>query len=186
VAAPGSTRGLAGTRLARLADALTLARIGVALVLPWALMRGGWLSLVLFAAAALSDYVDGPLARRSGRTAHYGAVLDVAADVAFVLSGLVTVAALGSITWAAPAAIAVSVTAFALASTRLPPQPARPPLARSRLGHAAGIVNYVLVGLVCGAAAMPGAPWVSILGAGGLVVTLLNLAAVAARASGAK
>jgi len=181
VLADASTSDAARARLALLADALTLMRLAVALVFPWTLARGGWLPLVLFTVAAVTDYVDGPLARRAGRNAKHGAVLDVAADVTFVLLGLGTAAALRLVTWAAPAAVVVSVTAYVVASMRLAPVGVGPRLARSRLGHAAGVWNYVLVGLACGAVALPGALWPPLLAVAGAGVASLNLLAVAAR-----
>ena len=181
MAADGFTRAAGGARLAMLADALTLLRLGVALVFPWCLARGGFGPLALFGVAALTDYTDGPLARRAGRDAKHGAILDVAADVTFVLLGLGSAAALGLVTWAAPAAVVVSVTAYVTASVRLAPRSEGPRLARSRLGHAAGVGNYVLVGFACGAVALPGSLWPPLLGLAGALVTALNLAAVAAR-----
>jgi len=181
VLADDSTHDAARARLALLADALTLLRLAVAFVFPWALVRGGFTPLALFTVAVVTDYTDGPLARRAGRNAPHGAVLDVAADVTFVLLGLGAAAAMGLVTWAAPAAVVVSVTAYAVASLRLVPDDAGPRLARSRLGHAAGVWNYVLVGLACGAVALPGALWPPLLGVAGAGVAALNLAAVASR-----
>jgi phosphatidylglycerophosphate synthase len=164
-----------------LADALTLSRLAVALAFPCVLIRGGWTPLLLFTIAAVTDYVDGPLARRAGRDARHGAILDVAADVTFVLLGLGTAAALDLVTWAAPAAVVVSVTAYLLASRRLAPRPDGPRLARSRLGHAAGVGNYVLVGFTCGAVALPDSFWTPLASLAGVLVAALNVAAVLAR-----
>jgi phosphatidylglycerophosphate synthase len=169
------------TTLARLADVLTLIRLAIAPALSWTLTRGGWTPLVLFTIAAVTDYVDGPLARRAGRDARHGAILDVAADVTFVLMGLITAATLDLVSWAAPAAVVVSVTAYALASLRLNPRLGGPRLARSRLGHAAGVGNYVLVGFACGAVALPESFWPSLTSLTGVLVAVLNLAAVLAR-----
>lgn len=177
-----STPDAARARLALVADALTVTRLLVAFVFPWVLMRGGWAPLVLFAVAAITDYTDGPLARRAGRNAKHGAVLDVAADVTFVLMGLITATRLDLVTWVAPLAVVVSVTAYVVASLRLAPVQTGPRLARSRLGHAAGVGNYVLVGLACGAVALPGALWPPLLGLAGVLVSALNFGAVAARA----
>jgi phosphatidylglycerophosphate synthase len=169
------------TTLARLADVLTLMRLAIAPIFPWTLARGGWIPLVLFTVAAITDYVDGPLARRAGRDARHGAVLDVVADVTFVLLGLGTAAMLELVTWAAPAAVVVSVTAYVLASRRLEPRAGGPRLARSRLGHAAGVGNYAVVGFACGAVALPGSFWPALTGVAGVLVAALNLAAVVAR-----
>jgi len=54
-------------------------------------------------------------------------------------------------------------------------------VARSALGHAAGVLNYALVGLLAGVAVLPGRAWAPLLGAGGWIVVGVNLAAVLSR-----
>lgn len=165
------------------ADALGVARLGLAAVFPAALIGavaepgGSWTPLILFAAAAASDFVDGRLARRAAIPSRHGAVLDVAADVTFVLAAGGSAAALGLVPWAAPAAIALAAGAYAFAALGrggLAP-------ARSGIGHAAGVLNYALVGLVAGAAALPGPLWPPLLYAASLVVIAVNLTAVLQR-----
>ena len=163
-----------------LADGLSVGRLLLAAVLPWALARGGWLAPLLFVVAAASDYVDGPLARRAARASSYGGVLDNVADVAFVLAGTGTAAWLGLISWAAPAAIACSSGSYALASLRLSRGTAAPRLARSRLGHWAGVCNYACVGVVAGrTVAGP-----LLVAAAGWITVVVNLAAVGRRWAG--
>jgi len=160
-----------------LADGLSVGRLLLAAALPWALVRGGWLPPLLFVVAAASDYVDGPLARRAGRASSYGGVLDNVADVAFVLAGTGTAAWLGLVSWATPAAIACSSGSYALASRRLSRGTEAPQLARSRLGHWAGVCNYACVGVVA-VGDLAGRPLVA--GAGWLTAAV-NLFAVASR-----
>lgn len=164
-----------------LADALGLLRIGAACLLPSALQAamargGGWLPLVLVAGAALTDYVDGPLARR-GPPRRHGAALDNLADIALVLAGTGTGAVVGLVSWAAPAAIGLAFAAYAMAA--LAGVPSRP--ARTRLGHAAGVLNYALVLLIAGAAAPLRGPWMTLLEPASLAVVAVNLAAVLSR-----
>jgi phosphatidylglycerophosphate synthase len=171
----------------RTADALGVARLLAAAALPGAMSRAldgrgdALLPLLLFCVAAATDFFDGIVARRvaGGPTAH-GAILDNLADVAFVMAGTATAAALGLVPVAAPLAIAVSVSAYVLASVRRSSETASVSLARSRLGHAAGVLNYALVGLVAIALAW-GARWEVFLWAAGVVVAAVNLAAVARR-----
>jgi len=166
------------------ADALGILRLAAAAAMPAALAaaveaRGPRaLPLALFAAAAASDFLDGPLARRSGRPTSHGAALDNVADIAFVLATLVAAAAHRLVSWAVPAAIVLAFGAYvvATAARREARGPLRP--ARSRLGHAGGVANYALAGLVAGALAVPGAAWPAILALGSAVVVALNGAAV--------
>jgi phosphatidylglycerophosphate synthase len=160
------------------ADALGVLRLGVAAALPSALGRGAgsdgdWTPVVLIGVAAATDYLDGIVARRYGPTAH-GAVLDNLADVAVVLAGVGGGVALDLVPAAAPAAIAIAFAAYMVASLRRQSGG----LARSAVGHAAGVCNWALAGLVAGAVALPGRAWTSILAAGSLTVVGINLAAV--------
>jgi len=150
----------------------------LAAAMPWLLLRGGPLPLVVWAIAALSDYVDGPLARRRREASLAGAVLDNVADVTFVLGGLAAAAALGRISWIVPASIGLSAGAYAAASARPRRETA---LARSRLGHWAGVVNYVCLGVVAGSVAWPDDRWRLVLGTAGAATAALNLAAVGSR-----
>lgn len=168
------------------ADALGVLRLGIAVVMPSELAlaaaapEGSWRPLCLVAVAAATDFVDGRVARASHPTAH-GALLDTTADVALVLGVTGAAAALGLVSWAAPAAIAAAVVAYALASLRRSTQAGAWRLARSRLGHAAGVANYGLAGLVAGAVALPHPGWRVALGLAGALVVALNAGAVLAR-----
>jgi phosphatidylglycerophosphate synthase len=166
------------------ADALGFVRVVAAMLLPWALReapRRWWPPVVLFVIAAASDFFDGIVARRGrGPTAH-GAVLDNSADVAFVLSGTGTGASWGLVSRAVPAAIVVAFAAYAAASLRLSARAGEGRLARSAIGHAAGVLNYVLTGLVVGAVALPARAWTPLLAVGSAAVVAANGGAVLAR-----
>lgn len=163
-----------------MADALTGIRLLLGLVLPALILEGGVLPLVAWGVAALTDYVDGPVSRRRPPTRH-GPVLDTVADVLVVLGGLGAAAAAGLVSWLVPLAIAASVTAYVVASLRLSAGSATPRLARSRIGHWAGVVNYACLGLACGALAVPWSGWPALLALAGAVTAAWNVAAVAAR-----
>jgi phosphatidylglycerophosphate synthase len=170
----------------RVADALGVARLLAAAALPGAMAAAlagdGWrvAPLALFAVAAATDFLDGIVARRTGGPTAYGAVLDNVADVAFVLAGTGTAAALGLVPVAVPAAIATSVAAYALASVRRSGGGSTMTLARSRVGHAAGVLNYALLGLVTIALAVP-VRSEGVLRPASLVTVAVNLAAVLGR-----
>jgi phosphatidylglycerophosphate synthase len=163
-----------------MADVLTGTRLLLALVLPALILGGGVLPLVVWGVAAVTDYVDGPVARRRPPTRH-GPVLDTVADVLVVLGGLGAAAARGLVSWLVPAAIVLSVGAYVVASMRLSAGSATPRLARSRIGHWAGVVNYACLGLACGALALPWSGWPTLLALAGAVTAAWNVAAVAAR-----
>jgi phosphatidylglycerophosphate synthase len=163
------------------ADALSVARLLAAPAFASALERPGWTALGLFAFAAASDFADGRVARRAGRPSGHGAVLDNVADVAFVLGGAVQGARLDLLSWTVPAAIGGSVAAYALASLPASTAARSPRLARSRIGHAAGVVNFALAGLLAGAVATPGSMWPLLLSAAGVLTTVVNVAAVVCR-----
>jgi phosphatidylglycerophosphate synthase len=165
------------------ADALSSVRLLLAAAMPWLLARGGVLPLLAWGVAALSDYTDGPLARRRGTASLRGAVLDSVADIAFVLSGLATAAALGLVSWVVPASIGLSAGAFAAASAH--PRPPEDRLARTRLGHWAGIANYACLGVVTAAVAWPDSRWAPLLAVAATTTAGLNVAAVAGRLVGA-
>ncbi len=159
------------------ADALGVVRLGAAALLPGALVCPAcrWLPAALFAVAAGTDFFDGVLARRGGGPTRHGAVLDNLADIAFVLAGTITGAALGLVPSAVPAAIALAFAAYLLASL------GGGRAARSPLGHAAGVLNYALTGAIAGAVAVPGHLAAVVLETGSLIVVGVNLAAVLAR-----
>jgi phosphatidylglycerophosphate synthase len=168
------------------ADALGILRLAAALALPGALSdalqgRRPWLPPALFAVAAASDFFDGVLARRGRGATRHGAVLDNVADIAFVLAATGTGAALGLVPWLAPLAIAVAFVAYAAASVDRSARERTWRIARSDVGHAGGILNYALAGIVTGAAAMPGGAWRTVLRLGSALVVAVNLAAVLER-----
>lgn len=132
---------------AALPDLLTGSRmvLGPAFViaLPWSARAAFGLAV----AAAMTDFVDGRLARRLGVGSARGAVLDVAADAVFVLAGLTSLALLGVLSVALPAAAAISLLGLALGWRRRS-EPGTRREWPDGIGHLAGILNYgaVLVG----------------------------------------
>ena len=77
------------------ADVLSVLRIPLAVAFPF--VSNGW-RLVLLAAAAASDLLDGQLARRFGSSA-FGSVIDPVADKLFMLSAFGVVALSGELEW---------------------------------------------------------------------------------------
>ena len=142
--------------LAALARALTLFRFVAIAPFVWllneAVLGGGgppWLAL-LYVAVALSDWVDGRMARRANASSARWGRLDAAADIAFNAVALAAAAVLGVIgPWAA---IAVSVLGAGFLTRRTPPRGE----VEDRPGKLAGVLFYGLVGLVAVEATSPG------------------------------
>jgi CDP-diacylglycerol--glycerol-3-phosphate 3-phosphatidyltransferase len=108
----------------------------------------GWAAVLVFAAIAASDVVDGQLARRWSAASVTGRTFDHLADIGFILAALWTYARLGLAPWWVPTAIATSFGFYVIDSWSRPL--ARGSLVGSRVGHVGGVCNYVLIGvLVC-------------------------------------
>jgi phosphatidylglycerophosphate synthase len=104
-------------------------------------------------AAALSDFVDGRVARLMRSADQFGRWLDSVADVAFVLTALACEAQAGAIPAYIPVLIAVSFAQYAIDSIVI--SGSSTPV-RSRLGHWGGVVNFALALLLAFAS---GARW---------------------------
>jgi phosphatidylglycerophosphate synthase len=131
--------------LAQAPNALTLSRfvlaaawIALSISMPDARATFAALAIV----AAVTDFIDGRIARRLGVAHERGGWLDSIADVTFVLAALGCYAAAGQLPWSIPILIAISFAQYAADSMWL--HRAGAPV-RSRLGHWGGIINYALV-----------------------------------------
>ena len=88
--------------LAAIPNMLSAVRIGLALSFPFALEP--WRAWIV-AVAALTDFLDGQIARRFKLTSPAGGLLDATADKLFVLSVLATLTFHGLIVWWAAALV---------------------------------------------------------------------------------
>jgi phosphatidylglycerophosphate synthase len=136
------------------ANALTASRVLLApalVALIWqadAQRIWGVLAVVVFGAVAASDVWDGRLARRLGTESSAGQVFDHFADIGFILVALSAYALHGDVPWWVPAAVGASFAIYVWDSWSRPM--VRGGLIGSRIGHAAGVLNYSLIGvLVC-------------------------------------
>ena len=108
-----------------LPNALTVVRllcvpiVGVLLFVDQPLARDA--AALVFVAAAVTDFVDGAIARRRGITSDFGALLDPIADKALITVALVGLSLLGDLAWWVTAVILVrefAVTALRLSVLR--------------------------------------------------------------------
>jgi phosphatidylglycerophosphate synthase len=151
------------------ANALTALRVGLTPVFVVLAARAqghvvwGFLAVLVFASVAASDVWDGRVARRWGSASGRGRVFDHLADIGFILVALSTYAALGIAPWWVPAAIA-GAFGFYVVNSWWRPRGVSPARLGSRIGHAGGVCNYVLIGvLVCNNSAGIGALSASVL-----------------------
>ena len=138
---------LVSGRVRTAANGVTVARLLATPVLVLIVLRAtpSWAALLFWAALALSDAVDGWLARRRGPSSS-GAFLDPLADKCMVLGALVAMAALGKFTWVPVALLAgreLVITLYRVAVARHGVSvPAR------WVGKAKTLVEFITVGLV--------------------------------------
>jgi CDP-diacylglycerol--glycerol-3-phosphate 3-phosphatidyltransferase len=86
-----------------IANALTVARLGMVPIFVLALLAGGtfWrlAALVIFVVASATDLLDGRLARSRGLVTDFGKIADPLADKALTGAALITLSALGELAW---------------------------------------------------------------------------------------
>jgi phosphatidylglycerophosphate synthase len=126
------------------ANGLTATRLVAAPILALAILREAHgLALLVFVAAVLSDFMDGPLARRFGDVSPLGGVFDHATDAAFVTAGNGALAALGRVPQPLPWLIAAAFVQYVVDSRVA----AGRTLRASALGRWNGVAYFVVLGI---------------------------------------
>ena len=103
--------------------------------------------LLLYVGIALSDILDGWLARKAEAPSHVWGQIDAAADIAFTSLSLAAAAWLGRVGLWVPLGVAVLGGRFLLRNLGHQPAPAGR-LVEDRAGKAAGVIYYLLVGAI--------------------------------------
>jgi CDP-diacylglycerol---glycerol-3-phosphate 3-phosphatidyltransferase len=89
--------------LVNVANALTVLRLVLVPVFVWFLVAGGTrdrsIAFVAFAVASVTDLLDGELARRRSLITDFGKIADPIADKALTGAALITLSALGELSW---------------------------------------------------------------------------------------
>ncbi len=130
------------------ANALTAIRLLTIVPLCGAILSTDWLLAAgLFTVAALTDYFDGPLARRFGQSSAVGRFIDHASDALFVTAACTTLACSGHINNVLPFLIPTAFLQYMIDSRVFQGRALRP----NPLGRWNGITYYVLPGIVIGA-----------------------------------
>ena len=101
----------AAPRLVNLANGLTMLRLALVPVFVVFLLANGTTTRIaafaVFGIASVTDLLDGQLARRSGMITDFGKIADPIADKALTGSALITLSALGELSWWVTAVIGV-------------------------------------------------------------------------------
>jgi phosphatidylglycerophosphate synthase len=153
-----------------------------ALAIAWLLaFAGGYTGAAVLGsmaiAGAISDLLDGRVARKLGIAGGLGRWLDSIADIVFILTALTCAAWTGAIPVYIPILIALSFSQYAVDSMLLSGAPIK-----SRLGHFGGIINYALV-IVLGLAPPPALPGI-VVRAMCPLLAIFYLAAIGERVAG--
>lgn len=130
-----------------LIDLLTLSRIPLTMAFCTPSLMGESLvsRVVLFALIALSDLLDGRLARRFATQSALGAVLDVTADLFFVIAAISTLCMLGLLPWWLPCVALLMFVEFVATSHAARHQRGgRSALWYDRVGRAVAVTLYVM------------------------------------------
>jgi len=126
------------------ANAVTGLRLVMAPACAWAIgTDASGVALTLFCLAVVSDFADGPLARRRGEASPLGGLLDHATDATFVTLGLAALSARGDVPWLLPCLVALAFVQYTLDSRALRGRNLR----ASALGRWNGIAYFVLLGI---------------------------------------
>lgn len=127
-----------------MANALTAVRL--LLVLPFAFLmtkgetRYAVFSLIVIVVALATDFLDGPVARRTGTVSALGGTFDHTSDFLFVSCGLFACAYRGAVPWILPALITAAFAQYFIDSYWIHRHGG---LRRSRLGRYNGILYFV-------------------------------------------
>ncbi|MEM8766512.1 MAG: CDP-alcohol phosphatidyltransferase family protein [Pseudomonadota bacterium] len=127
-----------------LANGLTGLRLISIPLMVWLIVTASWgLAGVFFTLAAITDLLDGPLARRSGKASPMGGLFDHGTDALYVASCLAALAWVGLVNGWLPGLVLLAFLQYTIDSRAL----AGKALKASVLGRYNGIAYFVMVGI---------------------------------------
>lgn len=136
--------------MSRAADLCTGLRVLLAPVLAWQLglprEQAGLMPLAVYVIAAVTDAVDGRLARAAGTASRRGRVFDHAADALLLFPSLFVLAGERRVPFALPIAAVAAFALYLLDGWRRGGALATIDLTSSRSGAVGGVLNYGVVG----------------------------------------
>jgi CDP-diacylglycerol--glycerol-3-phosphate 3-phosphatidyltransferase len=127
-----------------MANALTATRL--LLVLPFTFLmakgdrRSAIFALIVWAVALITDFLDGPIARRRGTVTPWSGTFDHVSDFLFVTSGLFAGASRGAFPWILPSLITAAFAQYVIDSYWIH---RHTKLRGSKLGRYNGILYFV-------------------------------------------
>lgn len=167
--------------MSRAADLCTGLRILLAPVLAWQLGlprdQAGLMPLVVYAIAAVTDAVDGRLARAAGTASRGGRVFDHVADALLLFPSLFVLAAERRVPWVLPVAAVSSFTLYLWDGWRRGGSLATVDLTSSRSGAVGGVLNYGVVGAAAVAVVLDLTALDQVIHAAAFAVAAVNAAA---------
>lgn len=139
---------LNSTTIMTWANALTAIRLLCIAPMTLAISNGAWLiAATLFTIAVITDFFDGPLARRLGQSSPFGGFIDHGTDALLVTCACTALACTGYINSVLPVLIPLAFLQYSLDSQVFRGRALQP----NPLGRWNGIAYYVLPGVVIGA-----------------------------------
>ncbi|PHP52313.1 CDP-diacylglycerol--glycerol-3-phosphate 3-phosphatidyltransferase [Actinomyces ruminis] len=100
---PGATRGASAPPLLNIANVLTVLRLILVPVFIWLMLQPGHgmrlAATIVFVVAAITDKLDGQLARSRGLITSFGKIADPIADKALTLSAFILLSVAGRLWW---------------------------------------------------------------------------------------
>lgn len=136
-------------RIVNLPNAITLLRLIAAPVVVWLILTAQWYAACwVFLAAALSDGVDGYVARRLRQTTAFGAALDAITDKALGLGTLVTLTRMEAIPLWVTVAILLRDTVIVLGAISYRRRAGHLEIEPTGLGKTHIFVEFALLALV--------------------------------------
>lgn len=153
---PGRGRGESGLLNRRLPNRLTVARLAGAVLFVLAMSvpvpGGPWIAAAVFLLAAVTDFLDGHLARRHGWVSDFGKLMDPLADKVLMAAGFVCLVPSGLVpAWAA---VAILAREFLVTGLRTLAAGKGIVLAAERLGKWKTVLQVVTVLYLLGLLAM--------------------------------
>ena len=158
-------------------NTLTILRLILLPVMIWAVMAGySWLALGLYVFGAVTDFLDGYLARKLNQVSAFGTFLDPIADKVYVMAVLVTLVANGAIAgvWII-AVIIILAREFLVAGLREYLGPKNVKLPVSQLAKGKTALQMIALGVLIAPLILPFQTLIGlILIAGAAIVTVIT------------
>ncbi len=171
----------------RVADVCTGLRVLLAPLLAWQLHlpreQAEWVPFAIYLLAAVTDYVDGALARAYGTASQRGRAFDHGADALLLFPAFVALALAHRIPWMLPVAATTAFALYVYDGWRRGGSFAAIDLTGSRSGALGGVLNYAVAGAAAVAVALDAPPFDQAIYAAAFAIAGVNVVAALERAA---